>query len=110
MGPGWPWLVLGNEAPGGRCPFFGRQCRHCDIGAGEGTRFSPQMNRARLEGFRRQYGAALSKVRHLVLYNSGSVLNPQEMSPETLARVLGFEADLPRCRVVSPRRSGEFGR
>jgi hypothetical protein len=29
------------------------------------------------------------------------VLNPEEMSPETLDRVLGFAAELPECRVVS---------
>jgi len=94
-------LVFGNEAPEGRCPFYGRQCRHCDVGAGEGVRFTPRMNRARLRRFRRHYRAALPGVDHLVLYNSGSVLNPREMSLDTLARVLGFAAELPRCRVVS---------
>jgi hypothetical protein len=94
-------LVFGNEAPGGRCPFYGRQCRHCDLGAGEGVRFTPRMNRERLRWFRAHYRAVLPHVRHLVVYNSGSVLNPEEMSPETLARVLGFAAELPECRVVS---------
>lgn len=93
-------LVLGNEA--GVCPFYERQCVFCDIGAGEGRAvFTPAVNRGRLEFFRRHYGEVLPQVAHLVLYNSGSVLNERELSRETLGQVLDFAAELPRCSVVS---------
>ena len=46
-------LVFGNEFKEGECPFYtARQCHHCDIGAGEGTQFTPVMNRERLAFFR----------------------------------------------------------
>jgi hypothetical protein len=94
-------LVFGNEAPGGVCPFYGRQCYHCDIGAGEGVRFDAQMNRARLTFFCQHYAVALPRVAHLVLYNSGSVLNRRELSDQTLEAILEWAATLPECRVVS---------
>ncbi|MGO8677917.1 MAG: hypothetical protein ACLQVX_18870 [Limisphaerales bacterium] len=94
-------LVFGNEAPGGVCPFHGRQCYHCDIGAGEGAQFDTAMNRERLTFFRRHYASVLPKVTHLVLYNSGSVLNPGELSAESLQAILVYAAELAHCRVIS---------
>src|SRR5271169_1680470 len=83
-------LVFGNEAPGGVCPFYGRQCYHCDIGAGEGIQFNPELNASRLAFFREHYAAILPRSTHLVLYNSGSVLNPHELSNPTLQTILAF--------------------
>jgi hypothetical protein len=94
-------LVFGNEAPSGVCPFYGKQCYHCDIGAGEGVRFDPSLNRERLDWFRRHYAALLPRVAHLVVYNSGSVLNPRELSDSSLQTILAFAASLPECRVIS---------
>lgn len=94
-------LVFGNEASGGACPFYGRQCYHCDIGAGEGLQFNTELNIRRLAFFREHYAAALSSVAHLVLYNSGSTLNPRELSGPSLRAILEFAAALPQCRVVS---------
>jgi hypothetical protein len=94
-------LVFGNEAPGGVCPFYGRQCYHCDIGAGEGAQFDTAMNRERLGFFRTRYASLLPKVAHLVLYNSGSVLNPRELAPGSLQGILEYAAGLENCRVIS---------
>jgi hypothetical protein len=94
-------LVFGNEAPGGVCPFYGSQCHHCDIGAGEGVQFDPTLNAGRLDFFRHHYAAILPRVAHLVVYNSGSVLNPRELSDASLRTILEFAAELPECRVVS---------
>jgi hypothetical protein len=94
-------LVFGNEARGGVCPFYSRQCYHCDIGAGEGLQFDTAMNRERLMFFRRHYAAVLPKAAHLVLYNSGSVLNPRELAAGSLAAVLEYAAGLANCRVIS---------
>lgn len=94
-------LVFGNEAPGGACPFYGRQCYHCDIGSGEGVRFNPDLNARRLAFFRGHYALTLPRAVHLVLYNSGSVLNPHELSGPSLRAILECAAGLPKCRVVS---------
>jgi hypothetical protein len=94
-------LVFGNEAPRGACPFYGRQCYHCDIGAGEGVQFNTELNIRRLAFFREHYAAILPRVVHLVLYNSGSVLNPRELSGPSLRAILECAAGLPQCRVVS---------
>jgi hypothetical protein len=94
-------LVFGNEAPGGRCPFYGRQCYHCDIGAGEGMKFDTSMNVRRLDFFREHYAEVLPTVAHLVLYNSGSVLNPRELGAASLQAILEWIAGLSSCRVVS---------
>lgn len=94
-------LVFGNEAPRGVCPFFSRQCYHCDIGAGEGTRFDAAMNGRRLAFFQSHYASVLPRIAHLVLYNSGSVLNPREFAPQTLQAILGLAAGLAQCRVIS---------
>lgn len=94
-------LVFGNEAPAGRCPFYGRQCYHCDIGEGEGAQFDSDTNARRLKFFQHHYARLLPEVVHLVLYNSGSVLNPRELSAPTLEMLLKWAAALPRCQVVS---------
>ncbi|HEV3417751.1 MAG TPA: hypothetical protein VG056_13080, partial [Pirellulales bacterium] len=95
-------LVFGNHAPDGICPYYaGELCHHCDIGAGEGAAFDLTTNRRRLAWFRDYYRRCLDSIGHLVLYNSGSVLNPREMPPELLDDVLGFARVLPAVRVVS---------
>jgi hypothetical protein len=95
-------LVFGNHAPGGICPYYAAaRCHHCDIGAGEGAAFDPETNRARLAWFRDRYAALLPDVAHLVIYNSGSVLNPREMPPNLLDEILAFARALPATRVVS---------
>ena len=94
-------LVFGNEAPGGVCLFYSRQCRHCDIGAGEGAQFDPGINGRRLIFFRRHYASVLPKVAHLVLYNSGSVLDPRELAARSLQEILEYAAGLAHCRVIS---------
>ncbi|MBI2922370.1 MAG: hypothetical protein HYY18_15055 [Planctomycetes bacterium] len=95
-------LVFGNAAPGGECPWFATgRCGHCDIGAGEGRAFAPADNLRRLEWFRARYAGELGEIAHLVVYNSGSVLNPREMPAETLAAVLDFARALPALRAVS---------
>lgn len=94
-------LVFGNEAPGGRCPFHTAQCAHCDLGAGEGIRFTTDINVRRLRFFSTHYAEILPTIEHLVIYNSGSTLNPVELSPATLQEILSFVAALPCCRRVS---------
>ncbi|HXP60786.1 MAG TPA: hypothetical protein VN829_09865 [Dongiaceae bacterium] len=94
-------LVFGNEAPGGRCPFYRRQCHHCDLGAGEGAQFDTAMNRQRLSFFQKHYAPVLPRVAHLVVYNSGSVLNPRELAAGSLQAILEYAAGLPKCRVIS---------
>ena len=95
-------LVFGNEFERGECPFYtANQCYHCDIGAGEGTQFTPDMNRGRLEIFQKHYDEAIRSIGHLVVYNSGSTLNKAEMSRITLGNILGYAASLKNCGVVS---------
>ncbi len=94
-------LVFGNEAPGGRCPFHTAQCSHCDLGAGEGIRFTTDINVRRLQYFSSHYADILPTIEHLVIYNSGSTLNPIELSHATLKEILAFVAALPNCRRVS---------
>lgn len=95
-------IVLGNQAPEGKCPWHkAGMCRHCDIGGGEGTRFDSAENLARLEHFRTHPVHVLSSVAHLVVYNSGSVLNPVEMSSEVLTSVVNFARSLPSLVVIS---------
>ena len=94
-------LVFGNHAPGGRCPYYPRSCFHCDIGAGEGTAFDHATNRRRLDWFRVNYRSHLDSINHLVLYNSGSVLNPREMPLDLLDEILGFARSLGAVRIVS---------
>ena len=95
-------LVFGNHAPAGVCPYYAAsRCFHCDIGAGEGRAFDHAGNRQRLAWFRDHYQRKLDSISHLVLYNSGSVLNPREMSPELLDEVIDFACALPSVRVIS---------
>jgi len=95
-------IVLGNEAPSGICPYAARNnCHHCDIGLGEGRRFDPAMNLARFRWLQEYYSSIWPKVAHLVVYNSGSILNPLELTPETLTAVLDFAQSLPELTLVS---------
>ncbi|MFI5459871.1 MAG: hypothetical protein ACHRXM_31000 [Isosphaerales bacterium] len=95
-------LVFGNHAPGGLCPYYaGNRCFHCDIGAGEGAAFDHTTNRQRLAWFRAHYQLHLASISHLVLYNSGSLLNPREMPPDLLDEIAAFARSLPAVRVVS---------
>jgi hypothetical protein len=95
-------LVFGNHAAGGVCPYYrGELCHHCDIGAGEGAAFDMATNRRRLDWFREYYKARLDSISHVVLYNSGSVLNPREMPPELLDHILAAVRSFPSASVVS---------
>jgi len=95
-------LVFGNEFKKGECPFYAaQQCYHCDIGAGEGVQFTPEMNNERLKFFRRHYSQVLPTIEHLVLYNSGSTLNQRELSRDTLAKILDYTSSLEKCKTVS---------
>ncbi|MBS3175858.1 hypothetical protein J4457_01335 [Candidatus Woesearchaeota archaeon] len=95
-------LVFGNESKGGECPFFtAKQCYHCDIGTGEGTQFTPDMNEQRLKFFKRYYSAVPPTIDHLVIYNSGSTLNEREMSRGTLGMIVDYVASLQKCGIVS---------
>jgi hypothetical protein len=94
-------LVFGNEHHGGSCPFYLKQCTHCDIGAGEGVQFNAGLNQQRLAFFQQHYAEVLPEVAHLVIYNSGSTLNPRELSRDSLRAILGYAASLATCAVVS---------
>ncbi len=94
-------LVFGNEFKGGQCPFYQKQCTHCDIGAGEGIQFDCYLNKQRLEFFKKYYAHVLPDVVHLIIYNSGSTLNKSEMSQETLKEILDYAASLKNCKLVS---------
>ncbi len=95
-------LVFGNHAPGGQCPYYAAgKCRHCDIGAGEGAAVTSESNRQRLAWFQEHYRPVLREVAHLVLYNSGSLLNPLEMPADLLDEVLVWARSLPALRMVS---------
>jgi hypothetical protein len=95
-------LVFGNHAPGGLCPYYrANRCFHCDLGAGEGAAFDRAANRERLAWFRAHYRLNLHAIDHLVIYNSGSVLNPREMPPDLLDELVSFGRCLPSVRVIS---------
>jgi hypothetical protein len=95
-------IVLGNEAPAGICPYAARNhCHHCDIGRGEGHQFDAAMNRARFRWLEKHNSSIWPRVAHLVVYNSGSVLNRLELAPEILTAVLDFARSLPELRLVS---------
>ena len=55
-------------------------------------------NRRRLDWFREYYKARLDSISHVVLYNSGSVLNPREMPPELLDHILAAIRSFPSTR------------
>lgn len=93
-------ISFGNENKEGKCPFYGIQCYHCDIGEGEG-RFNLSLNQDRLLFFEAHYGSSLRNVEHIMIYNSGSVLNRNEMSDETLVRILAYVSALDNCKVAS---------
>jgi hypothetical protein len=59
------------------------------------------MNRRRLAFFQQHYASVLPHLAHLVLYNSGSVLNPREFAPPSLDAILEYAGRLRACRVVS---------
>ncbi|PKL39459.1 MAG: hypothetical protein CVV41_20700 [Candidatus Riflebacteria bacterium HGW-Riflebacteria-1] len=110
-------LVFGNESPTGRCPFYNIQCIHCDLGAGEGVSFTPEMNSRRLDFLKRHYESVLPQICHLVIYNYGSTLNDGELSKETKQRILEFASQQPsvkrisfdsREQFVTPARVGEM--
>jgi len=95
-------LVFGNHAPEGRCPFeVADLCHHCDIGRGEGAAFDLPTNRERWRWYRNQYRDLWSELAHLVIYNSGSVLNPRELPPALLDDILNFASQCPSLRVIS---------
>jgi hypothetical protein len=105
LGDRYGWrlaLVFGNHAPGGLCPYYTEEhCFHCDIGAGEGAAFDLTTNRQRLAWFREHYRPHLATINHLVLYNSGSILNPREMPAEMLDEIVAFAGSLPTVSVIS---------
>lgn len=95
-------LVFGNHAPGGYCPYYtGDLCYHCDIGAGEGMAFDLTTNRDRLAWLEAYYKCYLTSLNHLVLYNSGSILNPRELPPEMLDEIIAFANSLPALTTIS---------
>ncbi|PKL46587.1 MAG: hypothetical protein CVV42_15880 [Candidatus Riflebacteria bacterium HGW-Riflebacteria-2] len=94
-------LVFGNESPTGRCPFYNVQCIHCDLGAGEGVSFTPEMNRGRLAFIKEHFKNVLPEICHLVIYNYGSTLNDSELSKETRHRILEFAASLASVKRIS---------
>ena len=95
-------IVLGNEAPDGICPFaLADLCHHCDIGLGEGLRFDATKNLSRLGWLQKHYASVWPRLNHLVVYNSGSVLNPLELTPAVLNAILDFARSLPELRLVS---------
>jgi hypothetical protein len=95
-------LVFGNHAPGGQCPYYAaRLCHHCDIGSGEGAAFDLDTNRKRLAWFWEHYAAQLAGISHLVVYNSGSVLNPREMPVVFLDEIVARAGALGSLRVLS---------
>jgi hypothetical protein len=59
------------------------------------------MNLARFRWLQAHYASVWPRVAHLVVYNSGSVLNRSELAPETLSAVFEFARSLPELRVVS---------
>jgi uncharacterized Fe-S cluster-containing MiaB family protein len=82
-------LVFGNHAPRGECPFVtANRCFHCDIGLGEGIAFDGDLNLRRLDWFDHHYRDQWNEIAHLVIYNSGSTLNPVEFPFEVLHRIL----------------------
>lgn len=95
-------LVFGNQAEDGVCPYArAGRCHHCDIGFGEGVQFDTDTNLRRLDWFRRHYANDWNTLAHLVIYNSGSTLNPRELAPEVCRQIMAFARTLPQLRQVS---------
>ncbi|MCP4854306.1 MAG: hypothetical protein GY903_07420 [Fuerstiella sp.] len=100
-GPRIAW-VFGNQNQGGVCPYRrAGLCHHCDIGDGERREFTTPMNRNRLRWFMEHDRKLLPQLAHLVVYNSGSVLNPRELSPEVLLDICDQTDAMPDLRVLS---------
>ncbi len=93
-------LVFGNENKNGSCPFWNKSCTHCDIGAGEGE-FTSEMNNKRLAFLRDYFRGSLPNANHILVFNSGSILNEREMSSRTLDMILEQLSSLPNCQVIS---------
>ena len=95
-------LVFGNHAADGLCPYArAGRCHHCDIGFGEGVQFDTDMNIRRLEWLQQYYEQYWSQVAHLLIYNSGSTLNPRELAPAVCERIVSFARSLPKLRLLS---------
>lgn len=95
-------LVFGNES--GACPNYSSGCRFCEIGAGEycGHRFSIKENCLRASWFLEHYGCKqLLLLDHLLLYNSGSVLDEKQFSTQSLRSVVEILRQCCSPRVVS---------
>lgn len=104
-------IVLGNEAPHGICPYAMRDnCHHCDIGLGEGVCFDAAKNLSRFGWLQNYYASVWPRLNHLVVYSSGSVLNPLELTPAVLTAVLDFARSLPKLRLVSLESRESFVR
>jgi hypothetical protein len=69
--------------------------------AGEGQAVDTLAHAQRLAWFDYHYRRELPEVTHLVLYNSGSLLNPREMSPSALRTICDWAAQLPSLRMLS---------
>ena len=78
-------LVFGNEL--GRCPFYEKECSFCEIGNGEGKKFTSEENLKRYKFFK-EYYSNFKDINHLIIYNSGSTLNTREFSYKTLEGIL----------------------
>ena len=89
----------------GICPYYAGSCAyHCDIGAGEGAAFDLATNRRRLAWFARLLSSDSSiRSSHLVIYNSGSVLNPRRDAAGPSRRDRHALPD--RCRPFASFRS-----
>ncbi|MDQ6975535.1 MAG: hypothetical protein Q9M22_03095 [Mariprofundaceae bacterium] len=95
-------LVFGNHAKDGVCPYAqAKRCYHCDIGFGEGVQFDSTMNIRRLQWLQQYYASCWPGVAHLLIYNSGSTLNPRELSPKVCDRIISFAKSLPKLRQFS---------
>lgn len=95
-------LVFGNHAAAGECPFYtASRCHHCDIGMGEGAQFDIETNRDRLRWYQSYFENDLPSIAHLVVYNSGSVLNPAEMPFDLVSEIAELACRLPSVKVIS---------
>lgn len=95
-------LVFGNHAANGICPYFAAAlCHHCDIGRGEGVAADLAANLHRLKWYQSVYSDQLPTIAHLVIYNSGSVLNPVEMPFEFLKDVLTLARRISSIKEIS---------
>ena len=98
MARGWPWFsaIMPRAASARITPASGAST--ATSGQGRGRPSISTTNRQRLAWFHEYYRSHLASISHLVLYNSGSVLNPREMPPELLDEILAFARSLPAVR------------